>query len=180
MGSPRYDEIVELVAGSRGNAEAGGAAQVEEAVMSTRHAARSASRSSSTPAPASRDEAITRAGQLLVAAGAVEASYVEAMHAREASVSTYMGNLLAIPHGTNEAKSAIRRSAISFVRYPEAIEWNGKPVRFVIGIAGAGDDHLALLRRIAEVFVDADQVARLEAATSAAEVMDVLGVVQPA
>ena len=63
----------------------------------------------------SRDEAITRAGQLLVDAGAVEESYAAAMHDREASVSTYMGNELAIPHGTNEAKSAIKRSALSFV-----------------------------------------------------------------
>ncbi len=123
-----------------------------------------------------RDEAITRAGELLLAAGAIEASYVDAMHAREASVSTYMGNLLAIPHGTNEAKSAIRRSALSFVRYSDGIEWKGKPVKFVIGIAGQGDDHLVLLGRIAEVFIDTDQVAKLEAAQSAAEVMELLGV----
>ena len=110
----------------------------------------------------------------------MDPSYVEAMQARESSVSTYMGNLLAIPHGTNEAKSAIRRSAISFVRYSDGIEWNGKPVKFVIGIAGQGDDHLALLRRIAEVFVDKEQVARLEAARTTGEVLEVLGVVQPA
>ena len=65
-------------------------------------------------------------------------------------MSTHMGNLLAIPHGTNEAKSAIHRTAISFVRYPEPLDWNGKPAEFVIGIAGAGDDHLALLSEIAE------------------------------
>ena len=122
----------------------------------------------------SRDEAITEAGQLLVAAGAVEASYVDAMHARETSVSTHMGQGLAIPHGTNAAKSAIRRSAISFVRYADPIDWGGKPAEFVVGIAGAGSDHLALLNRIAQVFVDADQVARLRAAQSADEVVAVL------
>ena len=60
-----------------------------------------------------------------------------------------MGNLLAIPHGTNEAKPAIQRTAISFVRYPGGVDWNGKQVKFVIGIAGAGDDHLKLLGKIA-------------------------------
>ena len=50
-------------------------------------------------------EAINEAGQLLVAAGAVDPAYVDAMHEREQSVSTYMGNGLAIPHGTNEAKA---------------------------------------------------------------------------
>ena len=79
----------------------------------------------------SRDDAITEAGQLLVASGAVDASYVDAMHEREQSVSTHMGNGLAIPHGTNEAKSAISRTAISFVRYAEPVDWNGKPAEFV-------------------------------------------------
>ena len=99
-------------------------------------------------------------------AGAVDESYVASMHEREQSVSTFMGNGLAIPHGTNEAKGSIRRTAISFVRYDLPLDWNGKQAEFVIGIAGAGDDHLALLARIAEIFVDADRVAELRAAKS--------------
>lgn len=125
----------------------------------------------------SRDGAISEAGELLVAAGAVTPAYVDAMHERETSVSTYMGNLLAIPHGTNEAKSSIVRTGLSFVRYPEGVDWNGNPVKFVLGIAGAGDDHLALLGQIAEVFMDNDRVAQLESAGSASEVLAVLGAV---
>ena len=125
-----------------------------------------------------RDEAIDEAGRLLVAAGAVEESYVAAMHERETSVSTFMGNGLAIPHGTNEAKSAIRRTAISFVRYAEPVDWKGKPAEFVVGIAGAGDDHLTVLQRLAEVFMDAGEIARLRAAASADDVLAVLGDVQ--
>ena len=53
--------------------------------------------------------AITEAGRLLVASGAVDEAYVDAMHERETSVSTFMGNGLAIPHGTNEAKALIRQ-----------------------------------------------------------------------
>ena len=121
-----------------------------------------------------RDDAISEAGELLVAAGAVEPSYVDAMHERETSVSTYMGNLLAIPHGTNEAKGSILRTGLSFVRYPQGVDWNGNPVKFVLGIAGAGDDHLALLGEIAMVFMDADRVAQLDSADSAAEVLSVL------
>ena len=121
-----------------------------------------------------RDSAITEAGRLLVASGAVDEAYVAAMHERETSVSTFMGNGLAIPHGTNEAKALIHRTAISFVRYDSPVDWNGKPAEFVVGIAGAGDDHLALLSRIAETFVDADRVAQLRAATSADDVLAVL------
>ena len=89
-----------------------------------------------------------------------------------------MGNSLAIPHGTNEAKGLIRRTAISFVRYDQPLDWNGKPTEFVLGIAGAGDDHLALLSRIAETFTDQEAVSRLRAATTPDEVRAVLDVVR--
>ena len=102
------------------------------------------------------------------------------MHEREQSVSTAMGNFLAIPHGTNEAKDSIRRTAMSFVRYPDGLDWNGKPVKFVVGIAGAGNDHLPLLGKIAKVFADSDKVAELEAAQTAGDVQRILGQVSTA
>lgn len=122
----------------------------------------------------SRDEAITEAGRLLVAAGAVDDSYVEAMHEREKSVSTFMGNGLAIPHGTNEAKPSIRRTAISFVRYDEPIDWLGQPAEFVVGIAGAGDDHLSVLSSLAGIFTDDAAIERLRSASTPADVLAAL------
>ena len=118
--------------------------------------------------------AIKEAGDLLVASGNVDPSYVDSMYERERSVSTYMGNLLAIPHGTNEAKTLIKQSCISLVRYANGITWNGNPVKFVIGIAAARGQHLELLGRIAEVFLDESKVAVLEQATTAAEVQNAL------
>ncbi|MEY4899255.1 MAG: hypothetical protein RL294_1066, partial [Actinomycetota bacterium] len=99
-----------------------------------------------------REEAIAEVGALLVSSGAVTNEYVSAMFARESSVSTYMGNLLAIPHGTNESKDDVIRPAISVVRYDDEIDWGGNAVRFVIGIAGKGDSHLEVLGAIATVF----------------------------
>ncbi|WP_448073542.1 PTS mannitol transporter subunit IICBA [Georgenia yuyongxinii] len=166
MGSPRYDEIVELLG------EGSGAATTGDDVAASGVLSDDAVVLDGTAA--TRDEAITEAGRLLVASGAVEPSYVDAMHERETSVSTYMGNGLAIPHGTNAARAAINRTAISFVRYPGGIDWNGKPAEFVIGIAGTGDDHLALLQKIAGVFTDPAQVDRLRSATSVAHVREIL------
>lgn len=122
-----------------------------------------------------RDTAIDEAGRLLVASGAVPEAYVDAMHERETSVSTFMGNGLAIPHGTNEAKVLITRTAISFVRYDEPIDWKGNPARYVVGIAGAGDDHLAVLQALAGAFTDDDQIAALDAAQTPDDVLAVLG-----
>lgn len=114
-----------------------------------------------------RDAAITEAGNLLLAAGAVTQAYVDSMLEREQSVSTYMGNFLAIPHGTNEAKDEIVRSALSVIRYAEPIDWSGQPVKFVIGIAGKNDEHLEILGKIAMIFSDEAQVTRLEQAADA-------------
>ncbi len=122
--------------------------------------------------------AIKEAGDMLVASGNVDPSYVDSMYERERSVSTYMGNLLAIPHGTNEAKTLIKQSCISLVRYANGITWNGNPVKFVVGIAGAGDDHLDLLGQIAVVFMDEEGIGKLEAATTAEQIMDVFSDVE--
>ncbi|PFG32120.1 PTS sugar transporter subunit IIA [Paramicrobacterium agarici] len=108
-----------------------------------------------------RDEAIAEAGRVLVDAGAVTQRYVDAMREREETVSTYMGNYLAIPHGTNEAKDEIKASALSFIRYENPIDWDGEEVRFVVGIAGVENEHLEILSKIAIVFSEEDQVQQL-------------------
>ena len=120
------------------------------------------------------EEAIREAGELLVSVGAVSPAYVDAMLEREASVSTYMGNFLAIPHGTNEAKDAITRSALSLVRYDTPIDWDGDEVRFAVGIAGLNNEHLEILSKIAIVFSDEDEVQKLIDAADANELFTLL------
>ena len=181
MGSPRYDEIVEIVEHANGAGQDGGATAVPATGATAGSTSVLAEESIVLEGTArTRDDAISEAGRLLVEVGAVEPAYVDAMHERETSVSTHMGNLLAIPHGTNDAKSTILRTAISFVRYADPIDWNGKPTKFVVGIAGVGDEHLALLGRIAQVFVDPSQVTALEEARTTADVTRILGVVEEA
>ena len=191
MASPRYDEVVEMVKESNSDPKASepvpaaAPAAPARALADEPVAPQTAAASESgvlklssivlTGSANDRSAAIDEAGSLLVAAGAVEPAYVESMHEREESVSTFMGNFLAIPHGTNEAKGLIKSSAISVVRYPQGIDWNGNPVKFVIGIAGANDEHLELLSRIAEVFLDADAVQALENASSKEEVAAAFG-----
>lgn len=196
MNSPRYDEIVELVRESNtegGTAGAGtnhGAHAADAPVDATPAAAAAAPAGTSAAgspeilaresvvlngSATTRDAAIDEAGRLLLARGAVDEGYIAAMHEREESVSTYMGSFLAIPHGTNAAKDHIRKSAVSVIRYPEGIDWNGKQVKFVVGVAGINNEHLHILSSIAKVFTNKEQVARLEAATSEDEVLELFG-----
>jgi PTS system mannitol-specific IIA component len=127
----------------------------------------------------SKDEAIRETGEILVDAGAVTPAYIDSMFERERSVSTYMGNYLAIPHGTNESKESIKRSALSVVRYTEPIDWDGdgNEVLFALGIAGYQGGHMDILSRIAIVFSDTDEVDKLVAARSAQEIFDLLNAV---
>lgn len=181
MSSPKYDEIVELlettnggaahpaaVAGPADDGPADGAGEEPSGDVLARDSIVLHGKART------HDDAINEAGRLLVAAGAVTPAYVDAMHERERSVSTFMGNGLAIPHGTNEAKGTIDHSAMSFVRYDEPIDWKGKPARFVVGIAGTGDDHLGLLRKLATVFADKARVGELEEADTVDDVLRIL------
>ncbi|GAA4627594.1 PTS sugar transporter subunit IIA [Cellulomonas oligotrophica] len=120
------------------------------------------------------EEAIREAGALLVEGGAVEPAYVEAMLERERTMTTFMGNGLAIPHGTLDATDQIRRSAISVVRYAEPLDWKGSPVRVVVGIAGVDGQHLEVLSRIALVFADTEQAQRVADAGTTDELYDLL------
>ncbi|SBS74299.1 PTS sugar transporter subunit IIA [uncultured Microbacterium sp.] len=128
----------------------------------------------------SKENAMKEAADILEAAGAVTSAYFDAMQQREMTVSTYMGNELAIPHGTNETKDTILDSALSFVRYDGGVDWSGEPVTFVVGIAGKGDEHLEILSQIALIFSDDDEVARLKEAQTPEELYGMLSSVNDA
>ena len=120
----------------------------------------------------SRDEAIRRAGRLLVENGNVEERYVDSMFEREESVSTFMGNAVAIPHGTNDSKQWVARSGLSVITLPEGVEYgDGNVAKLVIGIAGKGDEHLEILSRIATVCEDEDNVEQIVRAETKEELL---------
>ena len=129
---------------------------------------------------ATREDAMKEAADILEAAGAVTGAYFDAMKQREETVSTYMGNELAIPHGTNETKDAILDSALSFVRYDGGVDWGGEHVSFVVGIAGKGDEHLEILSQIALLFSEDEEVAKLKAAQTPEDLYRLLATVNEA
>ncbi len=121
-----------------------------------------------------RDDAIRQAGAALVAAGAVDPAYVDAMIDRENSVSTFMGEGVAIPHGTLGAKDSVKSDALSMIKFPSGVDWDGNTVTIAFGIAAKGNGHIALLSQLATVLMDPDKAAALRAATTTAEVYALL------
>jgi PTS system mannitol-specific IIA component len=127
---------------------------------------------------ADRDDAIRRCGEVLVELGAVTPAYAESMVERERSVSTYMGEGVAIPHGTLAGKDAVRRDALAVLKFPDGVDWDGNPVTIAVAIAVRGDGHLALLAELAQVLLDPDRARGLREADDPDEVLRLLSPVQ--
>jgi PTS system mannitol-specific IIA component len=121
-----------------------------------------------------RDGAIRRCGEVLVELGAVTPAYVDSMLERERSVPTYLGEGVAIPHGTLSGKDAVRRDALAVLKFPEGVDWNGNPVTMCIALAVRGDGHVGLLAELADVLLDADRARALREAPDADEVLQIL------
>lgn len=119
--------------------------------------------------------AIERVGKKLVENGYVEAPYIEGMFKREESMTTYIGNGVAIPHSLPEYVQHILSSGIVIAQYPNGVDFgNGNIAYLVIGIAGKGDEHMEVLSQIALVCSEQENVDKLVKATTAREVMDVV------
>lgn len=96
--------------------------------------------------------AIRRAGELLVKSGCVLPEYVEGMLTREQSMSTSLGNGVAIPHGTYENREHILHTGISVLQLSDGVDWDdGEKVFVVIGIAATADEHVGVLSNLADV-----------------------------
>ena len=115
-------------------------------------------------------EAIRRVGAILVAEGVVSDAYVTAMQAREAIVSTYLGNGIALPHGTNDAEASILRTGLAVAQFPDGVPWGDEPARLVIGLAARSEEHIAILSRLATVLGDAELCERLGRTSEASEI----------
>ncbi|MCQ2491621.1 MAG: PTS mannitol transporter subunit IICBA [Lachnospiraceae bacterium] len=114
-------------------------------------------------ASVSAEEAITAAGTLLNQLGYVDEEYIPAMIERNKIAPVYMGEGIAIPHGTADAKNRVKKSGIVVLQYPDGVDWgDGEKAQLVIGIAGVGDEHLAILGKITETICDPDLFASLK------------------
>lgn len=122
-----------------------------------------------------RYEAIERAGKLLADNGYVEPDYIEGMRKREAEVTTYIGNGIAIPHGTSQYVKHIKTSGIVVLQYPEGVDFDEGNIAYIlIGIAGRNDEHLKILSSIALVCQDENNVSKLRHATAKEEIISIL------
>lgn len=124
-------------------------------------------------------DAIRQSGELLVSSGCVKPGYVDGMLAREETMSTYLGNGVAIPHGQYDNRADILQTGISVLQLPDGVEWeDGEKAYLIIGIAASSDEHVGVLANLAEVIEDEEMTQALITTTDPQLILTQLGAEQ--
>ncbi|KGA40226.1 PTS mannitol transporter subunit IICBA [Pectobacterium odoriferum] len=124
-----------------------------------------------------KEQAIRFAGEQLVKGGYVEPAYVEAMLEREKLTSTYLGESIAVPHGTIEAKDRVLKTGVVFCQYPEGVRFGDEDdevARLVIGIAARNNEHIQVITSLTNALDDDAVIERLAHTQDVQEVLDLL------
>ena len=122
----------------------------------------------------SREEAVALCGEILVRLGAVEPSYADAMWEREQIFSSYMGNGVAIPHGTDASRALVAFGQLVFVRFQNAVPWGDESASIAIGIAAREDEHVEILGNLADVLLDDLALQVLRSSSDASQILALL------
>ncbi|MDG0803277.1 PTS mannitol transporter subunit IICBA [Pectobacterium polaris] len=124
-----------------------------------------------------KEQAIRFAGEQLVKGGYVEPAYVEAMLEREKLTSTYLGESIAVPHGTIEAKDRVLKTGVVFCQYPDGVRFGDEEdevARLVIGIAARNNEHIQVITSLTNALDDDAVIERLAQTQDVQEVLDLL------
>ncbi|ENI3269992.1 fused PTS fructose transporter subunit IIA/HPr protein [Salmonella enterica] len=122
-----------------------------------------------------KEEAIRQIATALEQAGNVTGGYVDGMLAREQQTSTFLGNGIAIPHGTTDTRDQVLKTGVQVFQFPQGVTWGEGQVAYVaIGIAASSDEHLGLLRQLTHVLSDDSVAEQLKSATTAEELRALL------
>ncbi len=125
-----------------------------------------------------KEEAIRFAGNKLVELGYVEPEYVDAMFQREAMVSTYLGESIAVPHGTVEAKHNVKKTGIVICQYPSGVQFTEDKddiAKLVIGIAAKNDEHIQVITTITNALDEPETVEKLTSTNDVQEILNIIG-----
>ena len=111
----------------------------------------------------------------LVADGLVAEGYLSGLQGREAQGSTFLGQGIAIPHGTPETRDQVFSTGVRLLQFPEGVDWgDGQIVYLAIGIAAKSDEHLRLLQLLTRALGETDLGQALRRAASAEALLKLL------
>ena len=124
----------------------------------------------------SKEEAVALCGAALQSLGAASKEYADAMWEREQIASSYLGNAVAMPHGTDESRKYVHFGQIVFIRFAQPFIWDDEEVKLCIGIAAQGDEHVEIIGNLADALLDE---AKFEVLLTTQDPQDVLEILNP-
>ncbi|GAB7261322.1 hypothetical protein DZS_03250 [Dickeya ananatis] len=102
---------------------------------------------------------------------------------REKLTSTYLGESIAVPHGTIEAKDRVLQTGVVFCQYPQGVRFGDDEddvARLVIGIAARNNEHVQVITNLTSALDDESVIERLAQTQNVQDVLDLLGGKSPA
>jgi len=122
----------------------------------------------------SKEEAVALCADKLISLNAVQPEYKESMWERENIISSYVGQFIAIPHGTNESRQIVNFDQIVFIRFNSEIPWGDGPVRICCGIASKNDQHIEILGNLAQSLMIPNAIDTLLQTKDKQQIIDLL------
>ncbi|MDO5651192.1 MAG: phosphoenolpyruvate--protein phosphotransferase [Moraxella sp.] len=123
-----------------------------------------------------KSEALQVVGMALHELGLTQMDYINGLAERESQATTYLGQGIAIPHGTPVYKDSIQKTGVALVHFADGVAWgdDDEVVYLAVGIAAKSDEHLQVLRALTQVLGDDGVMDRLKQAKTADDIVAIL------
>ncbi|NGV92665.1 PTS sugar transporter subunit IIA, partial [Staphylococcus aureus] len=106
-------------------------------------------------------EALTEIGQWMTQQGGIKPAYIQSMIERQEKASVYIGNFVALPHGTDKDEEVVEEG-IYLVQVPDGVDFGTKEepkIATLLFVVALKKEHqLAVLQDLAFFCSDIDQV----------------------
>lgn len=111
---------------------------------------------------------------ILVKDGLVTPEYITGLINREQQSATYLGQGIAIPHGTPQSREFILETGIRLAHFPEGIIWDGEnTIYLAVVIAAKSDEHLQVLQILTRALMQ-DVSEQVKNATQPEQIIELL------
>ncbi|WP_334319894.1 PTS sugar transporter subunit IIA [Gilliamella apicola] len=124
----------------------------------------------------SKSEAIRAVAANMIKSGLVKDDYTQAMFDRDAQISTFLGNGIAIPHGTTDKRNSVIETGLKVIYYPQGINWDedNNIAYVVVGIAAKNNEHLDILRQLTRAVIAENTIERIQSVKKPEELLTIL------
>lgn len=119
-------------------------------------------------------EALQCLVNILVEDQLVTQEYLSGLEAREQQSPTYLGQGIAIPHGTPQSREFILQTGVRLAHFPQGVLWDGEnTIYLAVVIAAKSDEHLHVLQILTRALIK-DVATQVKQADSPEQIIQIL------